>query len=51
VFVYGQDIPLEDAIVEDIADPILTEPVEPMEFPFEYGKEIFPEALLDSSLA
>jgi hypothetical protein len=51
VFVYGQDIPLDDAVIEDIADPIPTEPVEPMEFPFEYGKEIFPKPSLDSSLA
>jgi hypothetical protein len=51
VFVYGEDIPLDDAVIEDIMDPIPSEPVEPMEFPFEYGKEIFPKPSLDSSLA
>ncbi|MDB4866459.1 MAG: hypothetical protein JWR03_792 [Cohnella sp.] len=50
MFVYGQDIPLDDAVIEDIANPIPTEPVEPMEFPFEYGKQIFPNPSLDSSL-
>jgi hypothetical protein len=42
MFIYGNDIPLEEAILEETAPTSPRQPVEPMEFPFEYGKDIFP---------
>ncbi|HZG84213.1 hypothetical protein [Paenibacillus sp.] len=42
MFIYGADIPLEDARLEESTEPTAATPVEPMEYPFEYGKDIFP---------
>ncbi|WP_169306729.1 hypothetical protein [Cohnella pontilimi] len=50
MFVYGQDIPLDDVVPQDRKDPIPTEPASPMQYPFEYGKDIYPETSSDSSI-
>ena len=42
MFIYGADIPLDDAKLEETAGAQEQRPVEPMEYPFEYGKDIFP---------
>jgi len=45
MFIYGQDIPLEDVRMdgEEAADPLPIQPIRPAELPFVYGKDIFPE--------
>ncbi|HZG58539.1 hypothetical protein [Paenibacillus sp.] len=43
MFIYGKDIPLEDAFLEGGAEAGPAGPVQPLEYVFEYGKDIFPE--------
>lgn len=47
MFVYGQDIPLDDVPLAETADSAPRQPVEPAEYLFEYGKDIFPDATAD----
>jgi hypothetical protein len=47
VFIYGQDIPLDEAPIGETADSSPRQQVEPAEYLFEYGKDIFPDASAD----
>jgi hypothetical protein len=48
VFIYGQDIPLEEAVIEQTADPFAGRQAVPVDYLFEYGKPIFPDDPADS---
>ncbi|MBW5447539.1 hypothetical protein GE107_15885 [Cohnella sp. CFH 77786] len=43
MFIYGQDIPLDDVRSEETADSGSGRTVEPAEFAFVYGKDMDPE--------
>lgn len=47
VFIYGQDIPLDDVSAEESAEAAARKPVEPAEYLFDYGKNIFPDTSAD----
>jgi len=45
MFVYGKDIPLDDAVADPAAASAGSElaAAEPTEFVFEYGKDVYPD--------